>query len=174
MGLWRVNSVRNTVWIIVSFLVGIILGTLFIISYEKLIFRPFEWTESPIILNCYGKELDKLYIMEAVHYWTIKGHSFSYIENNPPTHICKADHIQGFIMIKKKDLPYNTLGVTRRRIFMNQIVSAIIEFASGTYRIDNVFEHELGHALGYGHVEIEGHIMHPLWEKMSPKFWIPE
>ena len=57
---------------------------------------------------------------------------------------------------------------------MNKIVSAVIEFDVGTYRIDNVFEHELGHALGYGHVEIEGHIMHPLWEKMSPKFWIPE
>jgi len=168
------NSVRSAVWLCISFLIGIVLGTLFIISYENLTFRPFKWSEDPIILNCYGEELDELYIIEAMHYWTIKGHSFSYIENNPPPHLCKADHIQGFITIKKKDLPHNTLGVTRRRIFMNKIVSAVIEFDVGTYRIDNVFEHELGHALGYGHVEIEGHIMHPLWEKMSPKFWIPE
>lgn len=174
MGLWRVNGVLNTVWVFVSFLVGIILGTLFIISYEKLTFRPFNWTEDPIVLNCYGKELDELYIVEAIHYWTIKGHSFSYIENNPPPHLCESDFIRGFIMIKKRDLPYNTLGVTRRRVIMNKIVSAIIEFDAGTYRIDNVFEHELGHAIGYGHVEEEGHIMHPLWEKMSPKFWIPE
>ena len=168
------NSVRNTVWVVISFLIGIILGTLFIISYERLTFRPFEWSEDPIILNCYGKELDELYIVEAVHYWTVKGHNFGYIENNPPPHLCKADFIQGFIMIKKKDLPHNTLGVTKRRIFMNKIVSAVIYFDASTYRITNVFEHEVGHALGYNHVEEDGHIMHPLWDKMTPEFWIPE
>ena len=87
---------------------------------------------------------------------------------------CSRIHIQGFILIKKKRLPHNTLGITQRRIFMGNIVAATIYFDSGSYRITNVFEHEIGHALGYNHVEEEGHIMHPLWEKMSPKFWIPE
>ena len=33
--------------------------------------------------------------------------------------------------------------------------------------------HELGHAFGYTHVELEGHIMHPSFNMMSGKFWIP-
>jgi hypothetical protein len=77
-------------------------------------------------------------------------------------------------MIKKKNLEHSTLGLTQRRVFMGNIVAANVYFDSGTFKISNVFVHELGHALGYNHVEVDGHIMHPLWEKMTPKFWIPE
>ena len=34
-------------------------------------------------------------------------------------------------------------------------------------------EHELGHALGLGHVEVEGHIMHPMYMQIGRNFWIP-
>jgi predicted Zn-dependent protease len=40
--------------------------------------------------------------------------------------------------------------------------------------MDNVMIHEVGHAMGYNHVSLDGHIMHPLWDKMTDKFWIPE
>ncbi len=145
-----------------------------IFAYESVSFKPWNWKEPPVILNCYGEEMSELYITKAVHYWVLRGHNFSYIENNPPKHICKANHIQGFIIIKRKKLHANTLGLTQRKIFLGNIVAATIYFDSGSYRITNVFEHEIGHALGYNHVEEEGHIMHPLWEKMSPKFWIPK
>ena len=169
-----VNKVQGFLWTLISFLIGVIVGTLAIFAYESIVFKPFEWKYPPIILNCYGKDLNETYITSAVHYWTIRNHKFSYIENNPPKHLCKANHIQGFIIIKNKNLPHNTLGVTQRKIFMGNIVAATIYFDSGTFKITNVFEHEIGHALGYNHIEVEGHIMHPLWEKMGPKFWIPE
>ena len=169
-----VNRVKSLIWLIISFLCGIVIGTLGILSYEKVSFKPWGWKYPPIILNCYQDTLPEIYIIEAVHYWTLKGHNFAYIEQNPPSKLCKADHIQGFIMIKKSKLESGTLGVTQRRIFMGNIVAANIYFGPGTYKITNVFEHELGHALGYNHVEEEGHIMHPIWDKMTPKFWIPE
>lgn len=168
------DRVQSFLWAVVSFLIGIILGSLAIFAYEAVIFKPWEWKHPPIILNCYGEEMSEAHIVSAVHYWVVRDHKFSYIENNPPEHICKANHIQGFIIIKKKRLPHNTLGITQRKIFLGNIVAATIYFDSGSYRITNVFEHEVGHALGYNHLEEEGHIMHPLWEKMSPKFWIPE
>ena len=31
--------------------------------------------------------------------------------------------------------------------------------------------HELGHAFGYGHYDVKGHIMHSLYEQMGPMFW---
>lgn len=168
------NRILNTVWLSISLILGIIIGTVFIIVYEKYTFRPFEWKNDPTIVNCYGKDLDEINIVAAVRYWTLKGHDFLPTELNPAPSFCEKEYTDGFIILRKKDLPYNTLGTTRRRTFMNKIVSAEVHFAPGTYRIDNVFEHELGHALGYGHVEIDGHIMHPLWEKMTSKFWIPE
>lgn len=173
-GVVMVSRIQTFLWVLVSFVTGLFFGTLVIFAYESVSFRPWRWKHPPIVLNCYGEDMSEAYIVEAVHYWTLHGERFSYIENNPSEHICKADHIQGFILIKKKKLPHNTLGITQRRIFMGNIVAATIYFDSGSYRITNVFEHEIGHALGYNHIEEEGHIMHPLWEKMSPKFWIPE
>ena len=168
------RKIQTAIWFLCSLLIGISLGTIAVRTYESYSFKPWEWNEPPIILNCYKEDLNSLYIIEAVPYWSTKGHSFSYIENNPSDALCQAEYIQGFIMIKKADLPYNTLGETSRRIFMGKIVAAVIYFDSGTYKITNVFEHEMGHAIGYNHVEIEDHIMHPIWEKMTPKFWIPE
>jgi len=172
--LWRVSRTLNTVWLSISLLLGIIIGTVFIIVYEQYTFQPFEWTTDPTIVNCYGEDLDEVNIVEAIHYWTTKGHSFLPTELTPTSSFCEKEYVHGFIIIRKKDLPYNTLGTTRRRTFLTKIVAAVVHFDVGTYRIDNVFEHELGHALGYGHIEVDGHIMHPMWEKITPKFWIPD
>jgi len=169
-----VSRTLNTVWLSISLLLGIIIGTVFIIVYEQYTFQPFEWTTDPTIVNCYGEDLDEVNIVEAIHYWTTKGHSFLPTELTPTSSFCEKEYVHGFIIIRKKDLPYNTLGTTRRRTFLTKIVAAVVHFDVGTYRIDNVFEHELGHALGYGHIEVDGHIMHPMWEKITPKFWIPD
>ena len=168
-----VSKVETFLWLVVGFLIGTILGTVIVRTYESISFKPWEWKYPPIILNCYEDDLPEIYIVEAVHYWTLKGHNFSYIEQKPPDHLCKADYIQGFIMIKKRKLDQGTLGETQRRVFMGSIVAANIYFDTGTYKITNVFEHEVGHALGYNHVEVDGHIMHPIWDRMSSKFWIP-
>ena len=37
--------------------------------------------------------------------------------------------------------------------------------------LDLLLEHELGHAFGYGHYDVKGHIMHSLYEQMGPMFW---
>jgi hypothetical protein len=153
---------------------GFLLGNFIIRTYDSYAFRPWSWKQGPIIVNCYGEELDELYIIRAVHYWTLLGEEFSFIEQNPSDEVCKNDYLHGFIMIKKKNLSYSVLGSTVRIVKMGNIDASVIYFDAGTFKITNVFEHELGHALGYNHVEVDGHIMHPLWDKMTDKFWIPE
>jgi len=168
------KSLKIIFWFISSFVLGIFLGTAAVVKYESISFKPWSWKEPPIVVNCYGKDLNELYIIQTVHYWTMKGHRFSYIEQNPTKELCKLDYIRGFILIKKAKLPHNTLGETKRHVYLGKITGAVIYFNSGTFKITNVFEHEMGHALGYNHIRLDGHIMHPMWEKMSPKFWIPE
>ena len=157
-----------------SFVVGFLAGTVAVDKYERSVFQPWQWKDPPIIANCYGGDFNELYLVKGVDYWTIKGYHFSFIEQNPPDIVCNEDFLDGFIILKKRTLHHGTLALTKRRVRNFQIQSAVIYFNPGAYRLDNVIEHELGHALGFGHVEIDGHIMHPQFNKMTPKFWIPD
>ena len=156
-----------------SFILGFTVGTLGVETYERSVFQPWQWDDAPIIANCYGGDFNELYIVKAVDYWTTLGYDFAFIEQNPPDAVCDHDLLDGFIILKKKTLSPDTLALTKRKVRTFNIRAATIYFNPGSYRLVNVIEHELGHALGFGHVEIDGHIMHPQFDKMSPKFWIP-
>ena len=104
LGVVEVAKPQVFLWASISFLIGVIIGTLAIFAYEAVSFNPWKWKDPPIVLNCYGEDMSEEYIIKAVHYWTLHGERFSYIENNPSEHICKADHIQGFILIKMSTL----------------------------------------------------------------------
>lgn len=169
-----VNRFKSLFWGGFSFIIGLLFGTLTFYTYDSVSFKPWSWKSDPIIINCYGEDLNELYIAEAVNYWILRGHYFGFIEQNPSKETCKNDYIRGFIMIKKQRLDHNVLGQTKRIVSMGDIVGGVIYFNAGSYRIDNVFIHELGHAIGYNHEELDGHIMHPTWDKMTDKFWIPE
>ena len=84
--------------------------------------------------------------------------------------------IHGFIVLRKAgwfELGPETLASTRRLTSKLVIKSATITYRPGSQNLDLLNEHELGHALGYAHLEEEGHIMHPLYYKMGEGFWVP-
>ena len=84
--------------------------------------------------------------------------------------------IHGFIVLRKAgrfEFDGHTLANTRRRTSGLIIKSVEIRYRPGSHNLDLINEHELGHAFGYAHVEIEGHVMHPIFDRMGPKFWIP-
>jgi len=166
---------KKAVLLTTSFLLGMVIGSYAITKYERSMFKPWAWDHPPIVANCYGEEMNHLYIESAIRYWEEKGHEFAFIVNDPPDSVCDYDLLDGFIILKKARLKDPTLAATKRKQgILKNIKAALIEFSPGTYRLNNVMEHEFGHALGYSHVEIDGHIMHPNFEKMTSKFWIPD
>ena len=166
---------HRVVLLTTSLLLGMLFGSYAITKYEQSTFKPWSWNQTPIVANCYGEELNYVYIEKTVRYWEKKGHEFAFIVQWPPDSVCDYDFLDGFIILKKARLRDPTLAATKRKQgILKNIKAALIEFSPGTYRLDNVMEHEFGHALGYSHVEIDGHIMHPNFERMSPKFWIPD
>ena len=56
---------------------------------------------------------------------------------------------------------------------MGEIRSARVIIPNNRSRHANLLEHELGHAFGLGHLDDPGHIMHPRYEYMGKKFYIP-
>ena len=155
---------------------GFILGLAIKIVYEKNIFHAWSWPEAPVVLNCYGKALPEAVIVRAIDYWTVRGFPIAMYEFNPSKATCENEYLEGFIIIRRdahlKNV--NVLGQTARRTQLHWMRSAVIKLRPGTYNLDLLLEHELGHALGLGHVEIKGHIMHPMYMQIGSNFWFPE
>ena len=155
---------------------GVGLGVKFV--YEASRFKPYSWNvgAGPIIVNCYGKDFNKYLMTSAVEYWRIRGEKIGFYEHNPPASVCKHDWLKGFIILKKSQklkMQSTVLANTRRYTSFDVMHGAVIQYKPGTQNLELINEHELGHALGYTHVDVEGHIMHPLYHKMGRDFWVP-
>ena len=173
-------KLRISLLLIFSCLLGISIGNLLIMQYETNTFKPWEWKKPPMIINCYGERLLPNYIDKSVDFWITKGENILFVEHKPIKSLCKKRNTiaNGVIKIYEgKDITFDsesTLGLTKRKASITTgMVGANIYIRSGHYTIKNLLTHEMGHALGYTHVNIRGHIMHPLTELMGDKFWIP-
>ena len=168
---------RLTLILIGSLLAGFLLGVGIKIAYEASTFKPYEWKTQPIIANCYGEDFSELQMTRAIHFWTVRGENIGFYEHSPPDSICKSkEMIQGFIVLRKAkwwQIDGPTLASTRRMTSGIKLVGATILYKPGSQNLDLLNEHELGHALGYSHVEEEGHVMHPLYSRMGEGFWVP-
>ena len=155
---------------------GFCLGLMIKSVYEENVFHAWVWPEAPVVLNCYGRALPEAVIVRAIDYWTVRGFPIAMYEFNPSKEMCDNIYLEGFIIIRRdahlKDI--SVLGQTARRTQLNWMRSAVIKLRPGAYNLDLLLEHELGHALGLGHVEVKGHIMHPMYMQIGPAFWFPK
>jgi len=162
---------------LLSLVIGFFSGTGFKLIYELNAFQPYEWavTDPPIILNCYGKEFSKLQMVRAIEYWALRGHHIGFYEHDPPSELCEEEWREGFIILRKVNSlsPGSTLAATKRYTSGFRIRGAQIQYTPGAFNLRLINEHELGHALGFGHVDKEGHVMHPHFGKMGRDFYIP-
>jgi len=175
MGSW----LKKIAIVLIVFPLGLLAGNHAMIVYEANAFKPWQWNvdDAPIVVNCYGPEMDIGYIQDAIDFWKPYGEEVAFIIEEPMEEVCKNEMLDGFILLKKATPNYHadhsTLASTARRVQLLQIRGAVIRFNPGSYRLENVFEHEMGHAFGYTHIELEGHVMHPEFEKMGHNFWLP-
>lgn len=159
------------------FIVGFGIGLGIKFLYEAKTFQAYTWDGyEPIILNCYGEDFSELQMIRAIDYWVLRGHNIGFYEHNPPESLCKEEDLWGMIILRKapgRMLGPSTLASTTRGTTGLIIRSAEIYYQPGAQNLHLINEHELGHAFGYSHVEIEGHIMHPQYHRMGESFWVP-
>ena len=169
---WRIGCLLASC-LVIGFFVGIGIK----IAYESSTMKPYEWKSLPIIANCYGENFSELQMIRAIDYWTVRGHEIGFYEHNPPKSLCEnKGMVHGFIILRKAkwhQMDGPTLASTRRMTSGFRVVAATIWYRKGSQNLNLINEHELGHALGYTHVEEEGHIMHPLYQRMGEGFWVP-
>ena len=164
---------KNLTALIASLLTGLFLGFFVKIAYESNTVKPYAWNEPPIVLNCYGKKFSKLHMTRAIECWAIRNHHFGSYIHNPDPEMCEKEWKEGYIIIRiDETMSSETLARTKRYTSLHKITGAVIKFKPKSFNLYLLNEHELGHALGYSHVEKKGHVMHPIHESMGLDFYI--
>ena len=162
--------------ILVAFIAGFGSGVGLKTAYEAISSKPYYWKSPPIIVNCYGEDFSEPQLVRAISYWTLRGQSIGFYEHKPSKKTCENEWLEGFIILRRSDLldrDESTLANTRRYTSLTRMKGAVINYTPGAQNLDMINEHELGHALGFSHVEVVGNIMHPLYHKMGRDFLLP-
>lgn len=157
--------------LIAGFLIGLTIKNVYNLTARQ----PSQWKYPPIILNCTGNKINESTIIRAVEFWSKNGEEIYFYEYNRLEGVCKdIDLLDGFIVLrtqKNDHLEPDVLASTKRSSRIGVIQSATITFRPGTHNFIFLLEHELGHAFGYSHRRIPGHIMHPTYDMMGDNFW---
>ena len=150
---------------IASFVFFLLVACLFSASKHQKPYPVYEWKLPPSIVNCIEPiDMNPAIFEKATSFWEDQGHTFLFKENYTGD-ICDSPLPHGFIVIKiSYDLTFYVLGKTERvfRGETNEMEASIIYLNYNHAEDDIVLIHEIGHALGYVHVDEIGHIMNPL------------
>ena len=126
-----------------------------------------SWGALPTVRICSNAPISKHRIEEALGFWRALGYEFGTIVYNDETDWCYGDTYFGSIVIMPNQTPFSgpTLAQTKRIAYNELVVGARIEIRADSYDRPLLLEHELGHALGWPHYNVEGHIMHKALNK---------
>ena len=169
------NQAKITLLLFVCLVIGFLLGLGIKYQYESTTFKPYSWGKPPAIVNCYGSKFNKEQMERAIEYWESRNYPVGFYEHDPPKSVCKNRWLDGFIILRESySLPHSTIASTKRISKYFEMKGAVIYYQPGAYNIYLINEHELGHALGFAHVDIPNHIMNPLYHNMGKDFFVPD
>ena len=128
------------------------------------------WASSPNILIC-DDVVPTRKVKAAVEFWNRLGYSFGKINDEPSQYECmqqKTNQIVFQLPTQMISLG-NNLAITKTYIEKSQNINlrAEIYILPKSHEKILVVEHELGHAIGWGHTGGSYHLMNPRWERIG-------
>jgi len=167
---------KKVVCIILSGVVGFILGFTLRYHVEGSKFILAEWEKPPVVVVCEDSQITPYRVAKAIEWWGIRGYDIEYYHFDNSGVLCNAGlFTTGIIFIRGEGtIDKGLYAVTTRLAFSGEMRSASILLPNQHKYMSRLLEHELGHALGLTHVEVLGHMMHPIHEQGGEKFWVPD
>lgn len=161
--------------LLIGFCIGFTVKSIFTHVSTDYLKKSSYWESDPVIINCMGNVIKEETIKKGIEFWEKKGESIAFYQYSYQKTACSASRLDGFITLKiDKDLANNRskiLARTKKYVVNGKILSVEIFYKPDTYNYNLLLEHELGHAFGYEHKKILGHIMHPYYDLMGSAFW---
>jgi len=145
-------------------------------SYERHVNILGQWKKTPGVVLCDENSVSRDQIEKGLEWWKERGHAFqlfSIEDNQRFKDICEnvwGSYPSGYIVIAKmtpdvirgpKDIAITYVSPDE---YTGGLRWAKMFFQEDEF-VDRLVEHELGHALGYDHLEERGHMMHPYMHK---------
>ena len=160
-----------------SGLFGFAIGYSLRLNLEYSHFVIANWEYEPMVVVCPDSEVSAYRINRAIEWWGIRGYRINGYHHDIDNKICGiGNFVEGIIFIRADDreLDPEFYAVTSRQTSLEKMLSASITLPNKNKNLHRLLEHELGHALGLGHVDVNGHMMHPILEQGGERFWIPD
>ena len=127
------------------------------------------WITEPAIRICSGIRMPSSRISNALRYWERLGYSFGPIIFDNNSAACIGGPLWGEIVITLPDqsFDFEKLAITRTTKIRddNTILYSQIFIQERYINKERVLEHEIGHALGWSHVNSKYHLMNEAWER---------
>ena len=128
--------------------------------------RTHEWNMKPGVMVCGNSGVSASRAARAIKYWERLGYKFDYVRYDDS--IACAIPRYGEIIITLPDQTFDFgdhLASTRLTISnkTKEIVRAKISIFHKSANKERVLEHEIGHALGWPHINSPYHIMNSNW-----------
>jgi len=146
-----------------------LLGTASEVIFNNRVYtRSASWAIAPDIVICHGANIQIDEVESAIMWWQLRGYKFGRIIEKSPHERCDESGMIGFITIEPTDqsFDYSFLAITDTMTHntSGNILSSRIRIRSDVNK-ERVLEHELGHSLGWSHINRRNHIMNSVWNR---------
>ncbi len=162
--------------VLLSGIIGFALGFCLRMALEGSTFVVGEWDQEPVVVVCPDSGLSPYRVGRAIEWWQIREYKISHFHFDKDGSICnRGRFMEGIIFIRADgEIQKEFYATTARFAIGKTVLSADILLPNENKDMPRLLEHELGHALGLGHVEKVGHMMHPIHAQGGESFWIPD